>query len=266
MTQWWGGRPFSRVRQQNWRLSIPASSFLGWRNRVPSGLFSGLRAHGKLVLESIPATSSSRVSPLSIREHDLPTLDMKLKGEGPSLWKHTSSFHFLLHPKVHRMSPQILDDQETGIIQMHLGGDPVVTTLWRGSVSYKHWIPGPIQTDRAWKSLSLSSFPADSQPNANEHYCVGVKAWSLEFKSQFYYLIIEWLSQNYSSFGFPWWLSGKESACQCRRRGFDPWAGKIPWRKKWQSTPVFLPGKSHGLRNLEGCSPWSHKSWTPLSD
>ena len=118
MTQWWGGRPFSRARRQNWRLSIPASSFLGWRNRVPSGLFSGLRAYGKLVLESIPATSSSRVRPLSVREHDLPTLDLKLKGEGPSLWKHTSSFHFLLHPKVHRMSPQILDDQETGIIQM----------------------------------------------------------------------------------------------------------------------------------------------------
>ena len=81
MTQWQRGRPFNRVRQQNWRLSIPASSFLGWRNRVPSGLFSGLRAHGKLVLESIPATSSSRVSPLPIREHELPTLDMKLKGE-----------------------------------------------------------------------------------------------------------------------------------------------------------------------------------------
>ena len=36
----------------------------------------------------------------------------------------------------------------------------------------------------------------------------------------------------------PWWLSGKESACQWRRYGFDPWAGKIPWRKKWQPTPA----------------------------
>ena len=33
---------------------------------------------------------------------------------------------------------------------------------------------------------------------------------------------------------------------QCGRPGFDPWVGKIPWRRKWQSTPVFLPGKSHG--------------------
>ena len=40
--------------------------------------------------------------------------------------------------------------------------------------------------------------------------------------------------------GLPWWLSGKESVCQCRRYGFDPWVGKIPWRRKWQPTPVFL--------------------------
>ena len=41
----------------------------------------------------------------------------------------------------------------------------------------------------------------------------------------------------------PWWLSSKESACQGRRRRFDPWVGKIPWRRKWQPTPGFLPGK-----------------------
>jgi len=57
----------------------------------------------------------------------------------------------------------------------------------------------------------------------------------------------------------PWWLSGKESACQCRRCGFDPWVGKIPWRRKWQLTPIFLPGESHGQRSLAGYSPWDHK-------
>ena len=46
--------------------------------------------------------------------------------------------------------------------------------------------------------------------------------------------------------------AGKESACQCRRPGFDPWVGKIPWRRKWQPTPVFLPGESHGQRSLAG--------------
>ena len=45
--------------------------------------------------------------------------------------------------------------------------------------------------------------------------------------------------------GFPGDFSGKEPACQCKRVGFDPWVRKIPWRRKWQPTPVFLPGKSH---------------------
>ena len=40
---------------------------------------------------------------------------------------------------------------------------------------------------------------------------------------------------------------------------FDPWVGKIPWRKKWQPNPVFMPGKSHGLRSLVGYSPWGCK-------
>ena len=47
-------------------------------------------------------------------------------------------------------------------------------------------------------------------------------------------------------FGLPSWLSGKEPACQYRRhsrRGFSPWVGKIPWRRKWQPMPVILPGK-----------------------
>ena len=43
--------------------------------------------------------------------------------------------------------------------------------------------------------------------------------------------------------GLPWWLSGKESACQCRRCGFNPSVAKIHWRRKWQHTPVFLPGQ-----------------------
>ena len=62
--------------------------------------------------------------------------------------------------------------------------------------------------------------------------------------------------------GLPRWLSSKESACQCRRckrRRFDPWAGKICWRRTWQPTPVFLPGKSHGQRSLGGYSPWGRK-------
>ena len=54
----------------------------------------------------------------------------------------------------------------------------------------------------------------------------------------------------------PWWFSGKESTCQCKRHGFNPWDGKIPWKKNRPPTPLFLPGKSHGRRSLVGCSPW----------
>ena len=54
---------------------------------------------------------------------------------------------------------------------------------------------------------------------------------------------------------------GKESTCQCSRPGFNPWVRKIPWRRKWQPTPVFLPGKSLGQRSLAGYSPGVTKSW-----
>ena len=56
--------------------------------------------------------------------------------------------------------------------------------------------------------------------------------------------------------GFPGGASGKEPTCQCgrcQRHGFDPWVGKIPWRRAQQLTPVFFPGESHGQRNLAGC-------------
>ena len=58
------------------------------------------------------------------------------------------------------------------------------------------------------------------------------------------------------------WLSGKESACQCRRpkrRGCDLCIGKDPCRRKWEPNLVFLSGKFHGLRSLVGHSPWGHK-------
>ena len=63
-----------------------------------------------------------------------------------------------------------------------------------------------------------------------------------------------------------WWASqvvqsAEEPACHCirhKREGFDPWVRKIPWRRKWQPTPVFLPGKFHGQRRLVGHSTQGH--------
>ena len=59
------------------------------------------------------------------------------------------------------------------------------------------------------------------------------------------------------STGHPRWLRDKGSTCQCRRCGFNPWVGKIPWRRKWQPTPELLPGKSQGQGRLVGYSPFS---------
>ena len=51
----------------------------------------------------------------------------------------------------------------------------------------------------------------------------------------------------------------KESTCQCRRCGFDPWVGEFPWSREWKPTPVFLLGNFHGQKSLVGYSLWGHK-------
>ena len=57
-----------------------------------------------------------------------------------------------------------------------------------------------------------------------------------------------------------WGVPGScQSTCQCRRCGFDPWVGKMPWRRAWQPIPVLLPGEFHGQRSLAGYSPWGCK-------
>ena len=59
-----------------------------------------------------------------------------------------------------------------------------------------------------------------------------------------------------TSLGLPWWLSWQRIRLQCGRPGFDPWVGKIPWRRERLPTPVFWPGEMHGLY-----SPRSRKEW-----
>ena len=73
-------------------------------------------------------------------------------------------------------------------------------------------------------------------------------------------MVTLWFISLMTKVGFPGgWLSGKESSCQGRKCGFDLWVWKLPWRRKWQPTPVFLPGKLRDQRSLVGYSPWGCK-------
>ena len=82
----------------------------------------------------------------------------------------------------------------------------------------------------------------------------------------------QFFTSDGQSTGVPGGTSGKELTCQCRRHKrhrFNPWVGKIPWRRAGQPTPEFLPGKSHGQRSLQsfGLLWWATvhrvaKSWT----
>ena len=58
---------------------------------------------------------------------------------------------------------------------------------------------------------------------------------------------------------FPSGSVGKESACQCRRHRFDPWVGRIPWRRKWQTNPASLSGESQAQRSPADYSPWGQR-------
>ena len=79
-------------------------------------------------------------------------------------------------------------------------------------------------------------------------------AHGTSFVSWLIYTLLCWTGPR-----LPWWLRWQSICLQCGRPEFDPWVGKISWRRKWQPTPVFLPGESHGWRSLVGYSPWCRK-------
>ena len=130
---------------------------------------------------------------------------------------------------------------------------------------------GSLRVGHDWAtSLSLFTFHFSlsciGEGNGNPLQCsclenprVGGPWWATVYGVAQSRTRLKWLSSSSSiaCLGFPGGASGKEPACQCRRLKrcwFDPWVGKLPWRKPWQPTPVFLPGESHGQRSLVGYS------------
>ena len=136
-------------------------------------------------------------------------------------------------------------------------------------VALPSWLGGSILS-QAWRhcSLELPSSPPASRilscggqhalahsltsqtsdcfllsPNIFSHVCANLKCCV--------WILISWCIRK----GLPLWFSVKEPTCKCRRCGFHPWVGKIPWRRKWLPTPLVLPEKSHGHRRLVGYSP-----------
>ena len=106
-----------------------------------------------------------------------------------------------------------------------------------------------------WQGGSLQLTPP-GKPNIGVHMSFSIMVFSG-------YMPSSGIVGSYDSFrSFSGGARVGESACQRRRHKrhrFDPWVGKIPCWKKWQPTPVFVPGESHGQRILAHCSPWGHK-------
>ena len=102
-------------------------------------------------------------------------------------------------------------------------------------------------------------------------YWLNISSWVIVCSLNHLFTSCYW-----SRMGFPGGSVVKGSTYQCRRHQFSPWVGKIPWRREWQPTPVFLPGKFNGQRSLPGYRPWDckelgHKwatelNWTDLKE
>ena len=95
---------------------------------------------------------------------------------------------------------------------------------------------------KSWWALPLTTLPHSllNSTRKSSLQFLPNRSFSIQWESHFFLIEVYWC---------PWWLSSKEHL-QCRRSEVDPWVGKIPWRRKWQPAPVFLPGESHGQRSL----------------
>ena len=120
-------------------------------------------------------------------------------------------------------------------------------------------LPPVIQKEVTW-AVPIKTFPW--KPSGNSRFLSTSHLFSLLgsainlslLQTPMLCFLASWLClvKNIFSSGLLWWLVSKRILLQCRRFRFDPWVRKMPWRRKWQHTPVFLPGKFHGQRSLVG--------------
>ena len=126
------------------------------------------------------------------------------------------------------------------------------TWLSDWTTTYHHPLPTPASADMQVLHSSLVSADEELIDSKGRWYTRDWGRWPIYHKPCIKIIFtIVWAS-------FKKKKHNKEPACQCRickRRWFNPWVGKNPWRRKWQPTPVFLPGESHGQRSLAGYSP-----------
>ena len=145
-------------------------------------------------------------------------------------------------------------------------GTSLAISILMKACLYTVWALGVPQPDHASWASGLS----DQRPRQCQLWCLatltlrsrGIQASQRE---QWWVPMYHWVASEIRTLltwfpGLSLCLSGEEHACQYRRHGFNPWVRKIPWNRKWQPTPVFLPGTYHSQRNLVGYSPWDHKS------
>ena len=117
---------------------------------------------------------------------------------------------------------------------------PTSASLSRGSLA----VIRRVEDDRSIMVL-FSPFPCHRSPHINQGH---IELWLRHVKGN--YLLASGASL----------VAQTVKICpHFRRPSFHPWVGKIPWRRKWQPTPVFLPGEFHGQRSLVGYSPWGRR-------
>ena len=141
---------------------------------------------------------------------------------------------------------------------------PTVSLAINVKLSSTFIIALKIKTFVSVKYLSVKKWETHTRTCTQTHFIsISIYLWiSIPYQTSLEFCkgnCDRWFKISCYPQGFSWCCRQWRICLQCRRPAFNPWVGKIPWRRAWQPTPVFLPGEFHGQRSLVGYSPWGHK-------